>query len=81
MISSDKRSTNPEHFTLILWYWRLPPIILDVWLCLTTGHVDWNEMVDLYVAAGVKQQEIFAGGFNRRWCGRRREKSWQDALL
>ena len=57
MISSDTRSTNPEHFTLILQCWRLPQIILDVWLCLTAGHVDWNEMVDLYVATGVKLQE------------------------
>ena len=57
MISSDTRSTDPEHFTLILWCWRLPQIILDVWLCLTAGHVDWNEMVDLYVATGVKLQE------------------------
>ena len=54
MISSDTRSTNPEHFTLILLYWRLPQIILDVWHCLTAGHVDWNEMVDLYLATGVK---------------------------
>ena len=62
MISSDTGSTNFEHSTLILWYWGLPPFILDVWLCfLTAGHVDWNEMADLYVAAGVKQQ---AGGFD-----------------
>ena len=61
MISSDTGSTNFKHFTLILWYWGLAPIILDDWLCSTAGHVDWNEMVDLYVAVGVKQQEIIAG--------------------
>lgn len=24
---------------------------------MTAGHVDWNEMVDLYIAVGVKQQQ------------------------
>ncbi len=32
MISFDIWYTNLEYFTLILWFWRLPQTILDVWL-------------------------------------------------
>ena len=60
--------------TLIFWYWALPPIFLDDWLCLATNHVDKNENTSLSVVANVK----LAG---RVGCSQRHEKSWQDALL
>ena len=63
-----------ETLILILWYWALSPIILDVWLCLATGHVDKNESTSPYVVASVK----LAG---RVGCSQRHEKSWQYALL
>ena len=77
-LSTDDKLRHPKYesrtLTLILCYWALPPIILDVWLCLATGHVDKNESTSPYVASRVK----LAG---RVGCSQRHEKSWQDALF